>query len=222
MCIINTSRRFVFVHVPKSAGTSICHALSPLTTAFDLEIGGTPYGEAFQELVFERFRLHKHMRASELRDLLGPARWSDSFTFAFVRNPFSRAYSTYKYLKQHRAELPFIDQFDTFDEYVSSAEWDGHGPFRLLLPQSHWTHHRGEQLVDFIGRVETFTADLDHVLRMVGAGEAKAAPDVQNVSALPPSPPRLSEQAVAKIVDRYASDFAVFGYDPTVPTFEPV
>ena len=46
MAIINQSKKFIFVHVPKAAGTSVTSAFSKYTSYQDLEIGGAKFGES--------------------------------------------------------------------------------------------------------------------------------------------------------------------------------
>ena len=227
MCIINTTHGFVFVHVPKSAGTAVTTTLSRLTTVFDLEIGGTPWGEAMQKVLTQRFSVSKHATASELRGLLGVQRWHGQFTFAFVRNPYDRAWSTYKYLLQHKKEMPFIKEFGSFDAYVRSDAWDSEGPSRMLRPQTAWTDDRlGRQIVSAVGQVERLEEDLRGFVGRLGPA-AIAASGLQdggiepaNVSRVPKRGPKLSAAAVSKIAARYERDFERFAYDPDDVPFE--
>lgn len=218
MAVINVTHGFVFVHVPKSAGTSVSHALGTLSTLFDIEVGGTPYGEAIQPALIERWGLYKHSTAAELRRKLGEEAWSRMTSFAFVRNPFDRAYSTYKYLLQHKKERPVMNGFKDYNAFVESDWWDGSGPQKILMPQTSWTHAKGRQVVDLVGRTETMEADLRRILSRAGVPDAivgaVAAPR-ENVSKEPGRRTRqpLSPRARRKILDRYRSDFEAFGYD---------
>lgn len=40
--IVNHTHKFIFVHVPKSAGTSVTQMFSEYSSYRDLEVGGTP------------------------------------------------------------------------------------------------------------------------------------------------------------------------------------
>ena len=65
--------RYIFIHINKTGGSSIERAL---------------------DLRFE------HMTAREKRVDVGPRRWQTAFKFAFVRNPWARALSHYRYRVQ--------------------------------------------------------------------------------------------------------------------------
>jgi len=84
MAIINHSFNFVFVHVPKAAGTSVTSILSKYTNYCDLEIGATEFGEYIQPAYKKRFGLAKHSPARDIRNLVGAVAWSKFFTFSFV------------------------------------------------------------------------------------------------------------------------------------------
>jgi Sulfotransferase family len=107
MTLINHTYGFVFVHVPKNAGTSVTRYLSPLSTYRDLEIGATRLGEEMAPAFRERFGLHKHSTLAEIRDVMGPEAMAGYRTIAVVRDPEDRVRSVYRFLStwQHWASL---------------------------------------------------------------------------------------------------------------------
>ena len=123
--IINNTFRFVFVHIPKSAGTTITSILSKYSCYCDIELGGTALGEAVQPLFQKRFGLQKHSTYSEIRNVVGEVLLKHYFSFGFVRNPYSRAYSAYKFLDRARKDkqipsLSDFDKFKDFSDFISS------------------------------------------------------------------------------------------------------
>ncbi len=98
MTLINHTYRFVFVHVPKNAGTSVTRYLSQLSTYRDLEIGATRLGEEMAPAYRERFGLHKHSTLAEIRDVMGPEIMSGYRTIAVVRDPEDRVRSVFRFL----------------------------------------------------------------------------------------------------------------------------
>lgn len=223
MSIINNSYKFIFVHVPKAAGTSVTNALSVLTNYCDLEIGGTHFGERVQGAYRERFGLAKHSTATEIRNVVGTVLWSRYVTFSFVRNPFTRCLSTYHFLRKWEGGNPELRQqiqsFETFDDYVLSKVWDeSNGPDQIFRPQAHWLRSpagANSLLVNYLGKLETLESDLQTVLHMIDAPKKvienlkllhlnKSQEKVELISK--------NTRVVEKIIKRYAIDFELFKY----------
>jgi hypothetical protein len=99
MTLINHTYGFVFVHVPKNAGTSVAQYLSQLSTYRDQEIGGTALGEAAAPHYRERFSLHKHSTLAEIRDVISPDDLARYRTIAVVRDPADRVRSIFAFLR---------------------------------------------------------------------------------------------------------------------------
>jgi hypothetical protein len=93
--IICNSRRFIFVHVMKCAGTAIDAALAPHMRWNDLRFGQGPAAEAMARLYAARFGLHKHVAAHVVRDVVGPEVWEAYLTMATVRRPYERVASAW-------------------------------------------------------------------------------------------------------------------------------
>ena len=115
--ILNHEHQFIFVHVPKTAGTTVTRSLAPLTTFRDIELGGTKYGEAIQGMFAARFGLRKHSTATAIKAKCPGHIWRRFFVFAFIRNPYARAYSLYRFLQKWK-EGPHHD-------LVSSLDFEG-------------------------------------------------------------------------------------------------
>ena len=82
--MINHEHKFIFLHIPKNAGTSIAKALNR-------QCGVTePY---------ESFRIHS--------DDFDKKIWKEYFVFTFVRNPFARMWSQYIYRNWLYEKYPF-------------------------------------------------------------------------------------------------------------------
>ena len=227
MSVINNTYGFIFVHVPRSAGTSVTETLSGLTNYCDLEIGGTHFGEKIQDAYRTRFGLGKHSTAAEIRNVVGSVTWSRYFTFAFVRNPFTRTLSIFNFLRQwESSDSEFNKQiraFPDFDSYVLSDIWDqSHGPDQIFRPQTFWVslmETEPQPLTNFVGKLETLQADLAQIGSMLGLPEhlKRLTPILKNESLLPST---LSKNArvIEKIALKYEVDFRAYGYstDPSL------
>ena len=168
--IVNNAHRFLFIHVPKAAGTSVTRELSRFTTFRDVEVGGTRFGEKIQDTYAARFDLRKHSPAAKIRAKAGPEVWRGYFVFAFVRSPYARAYSLWKFLRRwkdgpHHALAERL----SFEEFISSPEVRD-GVVDIAKPQAHWLSDAEGRLmdgIDFVGRVERFDEDFAFILSTI-------------------------------------------------------
>jgi hypothetical protein len=98
--IISNSKKYIFIHIHKAAGTSVHFALDDTLAWNDISIGSTPFGEQIQQPYFRRFNLQKHSSAQDIRKIVGEGTWSNFFRFTFVRHPFNRAVSLYTFIHE--------------------------------------------------------------------------------------------------------------------------
>lgn len=94
-------RRVVFVHLPRTAGTSI------------------------EASLFGQDHFSQHHTAAELRTILGPAAYEDAFRFTFVRDPLDRFLSAFFYLL-HRDGQPATPQLGAPAAAAATAEISPH------------------------------------------------------------------------------------------------
>lgn len=147
-----SKERCIFIHVPKAAGTSISNALY-----------GRPLG---------------HYSAMEIKSTF-PGLFDDSFKFSFVRNPWARVLSAYRFAKQGRTEsmgihLPEqydIPEFRTFEsflmDWLPSQSLSSCDP--VFRPQIGFVlDHAGDVMVDYIGRVESLDSGIQEVECQLG------------------------------------------------------
>lgn len=222
MSIINNTYKFIFVHIPKCGGTSTTFTLSALTTYNDIELGGTEFGEEMHKLYLGRYGLAKHSTGREIRGVVGHQIWQKYLTFTIVRNPYSRALSTYRYLRTHMNAYPFITDFEDFNSFVLSDEWEKEGPDRMLLPQTVWTRKWARNAtsdLDFIGKLEQYDKAMKTVFDLIELNAAKRknlAVEKRNTTE-PTVETLMSSQAAERILNRYEDDFRVLRYKKEVP-----
>jgi hypothetical protein len=183
--IVSFSRKFVFVHTPKTAGESITLALCPFLSADDVVLC-PPRHE--QPPGFERPRgAYKHARLAHLRASFGfgPA-IADFYSFGFVRNPWDRIVSYYQFLSRRN-----------FARHVETGN-----PYH---PCWHWTKD-----LDFVGRFESLEADFSHICRRLGISA-----ELPHVNATERGPYRQYFDEVTRdiVARRYADDLREYGYE---------
>lgn len=98
--IICNSKKFIYLHMHKTAGTSIEQAIAPHLQWNDIILGSTNYGEKNQQIYYQRFYLNKHSTGQECYNVVGKEVWDSYFKFATIRNPYSLVVSTFTYAQR--------------------------------------------------------------------------------------------------------------------------
>lgn len=220
MAIINNTFNFIFIHVPKAAGTSITNALSEYTTYCDLEIGGTAFGENIQPFFRNKFGLYKHIPARELKNIIGHKDWVKFFSFSIVRHPADRLLSIFNFLKQWEGTPENLREklleFESFDDFVTSEIWKSRpGPDNIFFPQTHWLCDKNNNLlVNFVGKLENLESSIEDIKELLSLpyrnnGEIKKL----NESSGEKSYSALSSESAQLINSFYERDFTTFQYE---------
>ena len=202
--LISERHAFIFIHIYKTAGTSVTEALRP----FCKENRWIP---AISVLFNKRDspRLPCHATAADVIAANGRKWWDRFFTFAFVRNPWDREVSIYNYVLQQESHdwHERIKGFGSFDRYIrwACAHDDVHSQGGFIYSNS------GELLVDFVGRYETIESDFQAVCNQIGV---KAELPKLNVSNNNNRPYRECYTSVTRdlVGKALSSDIKLFGY----------
>jgi hypothetical protein len=184
--------RCVFVHIPKTAGTSLRIAL------------GAP----------ERGRNHLPWWVYHQAN---PDRFASYFSFAFVRDPVERVVSGYRYLSRGGNQVEDLAVSETlrecgdFDEFV--GEHLQHGWLKnhpLFWPQAWFVaDHFGNIRVDFLGRLENIEADYEIVRDKLGLAKTLPLENTTRGS----TELNISQQTRSLIRRIYSNDYELFAYD---------
>jgi hypothetical protein len=173
--LINSLRKFIFVHVQKNAGLSVEKAL--LAQFPDSHVWHGRHGRAIEGL--------REMDRAE---------WDGHFSFAFVRNPWDRMVSWYEMIDEARKKLSLLQRrcqkpfrsdlwnyaithshdFDSFLENCTETIFDLGCEKSFVFNQADYlTDDGGSIAVDFIGRFENIAADTGHVFAELGMGSTR-------------------------------------------------
>lgn len=158
--IISNGRRFIFVHIPKTGGTSVALALENRAMKDDILIGDTPKAKrrrARLKNLTPAGRLWKHSTLADIDGVVNPAEF---FVFTLVRNPWDRAVSYYHWLQAQRFDHPAVAlaQRLTFSAFINHQATKA--SFRAQPYQSYVTDAAGQVRCNLFARLEALESDL--------------------------------------------------------------
>ena len=91
--LLSTSHNFIFLHVPKTAGSSLHRVLEPYARTSTRTLWRSFSRRLPVTESPERAHFRIHATAAEIRAELSPAVYDSFLSFAVVRNPFDHAVS---------------------------------------------------------------------------------------------------------------------------------
>ena len=109
--IISPGRRFIFVHIPKTGGTSLALALEGRAMKDDILIGDTPKARRRKHRLDElrpAGRLWKHSTLADIDGVVSPDAMAAMQVFTLVRNPWDRVVSYYHWLQDQHFDHPAV------------------------------------------------------------------------------------------------------------------
>lgn len=174
--MINHTYKFVYLHIPKTGGMSIGSTLNYLTGVDER---------------YEGFKIHHDDLTQDILE--------NYFVFTFVRNPWDRLYSQYKFRNFIHTQYSFdyfannhSDVFHTqfnvenienipkrLDMTNMKVRSDWYAEFVHLPSQYQYIHGRYNDGLDklpyinYIGRFENLQSDFNKVCKLLGLSKAK-------------------------------------------------
>ena len=160
--IVSKTRQFVFVHIFKTAGTSIKRAIRRYAM---------PAWHEGANFVFKRIGISQfgppshgdHFKATDLITEIGRKQFDRMFSFSFVRNPWDWELSHYRYIYKNDAHPNHaeVSALRNFSDYV---RWRCDGRFQT---QESFLVHNNQTVVDYVGRFENLASDFGYVCQQL-------------------------------------------------------
>ena len=183
----------IFVHITKTAGTSVARSM----------FNYLPY----------------HYTAIQYRVIYGKKTFDKYFKFAFVRNPWDRLYSSYRYLKSggwNEKDKKWADEhlseFDDFKDFV--INWLNEENIRKHIhfkPQCDFVcDKKNNILVDYIAYFEHLNDEFSVISKKLGINSELASFNInpgENYKDV------YSAEMIKIVREVYKNDINVFGYD---------
>lgn len=138
---------FVFIHINKTAGTSIGNAI------------GLP--------------VKNHLTAKEVIARIGQNKWNSVYKFTFVRNPWDKAVSLYEY-RRKKDRTKIATRGILFSDWVKityGEEKDfSYYNVKAFQPQVEWLKdNQGNIAMDFVGKFESISEDFKQIAKAIGS-----------------------------------------------------
>jgi hypothetical protein len=229
--MISTQHKTIFVHIPKVAGQSI-------ETLF-LDDLGLDWEHRHELLMRIKKPNEKgphrlaHLRAKDYVSLgyVDAPIFEAFFKFSFVRNPYARVLSLYHYLGYSR----IISAEKFIEKVLAKKVKEDH--FFYQSQYDYLYDDQGKRLVDYVGKLENISEDIEHVLAKTGL-QGKKLPHVnksekglkRGLAALITNPPLWTHLKLKKVFSKtkvkeltqsekeaiyqlYSKDFEHFAYE---------
>lgn len=192
--IVSPRLRLIFIHIQKTGGSSIEHALRQL----DPGIGSHLYED------------RRHIPAREFSRMVPREVWEGGFKFAFVRNPWDRLVSWHCMCLQNPPTNAFQravrERHADFADFIRCA--GDPDLARVRMPQADYLcDGDGALLVDFVGRFERLEEDFARL----GLPASGMLPRL-NTSRHDDYRRYYTDELREIVAERFARDCAHFGY----------
>lgn len=138
---------FVFIHINKTAGTSIGRAI------------GLPVKD--------------HLTVKEVISRIGEDKWKGAYRFTFVRNPWDKTVSLYEY-RRLKNKTEIASRGVSFSDWVKMTHGKDRNPFyydnvKSFQPQVEWLKDNdGKVSLDSVGKFESIDEDFNHIANAIG------------------------------------------------------
>ena len=207
--------KFLFVHIPKTGGTSIRVALRRYKWQDPYRIPLFLLSR-LSSLTGHRLacKLPRHAKAIAAHEMLPRDLYQQLFKFAFVRNPWDLQVSSFHHVQRERPHLlKGVTDFESFLRMKLSRGRDYVYHFDVSIePQSDYVVdiHRN-LIVDFIGRYERLESDFEEACNRIGV-PCSGLPHRRQATDRSAYRRYYNDATAQLIAEHFKSDIEMFGY----------
>lgn len=203
---ISESDKLIFIHIPKTGGTSIEHALG--MHGDNVDIGIRPYlnQKKNQQTLFGKGL--QHLTAKAIHRRIGENKFSSYFKFSIVRNPYDRLVSYAAWLKEDKdIELSRSEFNEILDKSMSNLRYRYNF---MLKPQYKFVYIKNKLITDQLFRFEQFEDGiklLEKQLKRTIHIDLRMPSKHKNYAYY------FNKKNITLVRSIYKKDFEYFGYD---------
>lgn len=158
--ILSPGRKFVFIHAPKTGGTSMAMALEARAMKDDIMLGDTPKALRRRHKAHRmgaRGRLWKHATLADIDGLVPSL--EGFFAFTLVRNPWDRMVSYYHWLRTQHFDHPAVAAAQKLPFEAFALDPGMRRSVRAHPARRYMTDATGAERCDAYIRIEHVQAD---------------------------------------------------------------
>ena len=207
---------FVFIHIPKTAGTSIENALQA-------DLGALP-NRKFLKNGTGKGHWFQHLTYKELKGRFPKKDLPSYFKFAFVRNPWDRVISEMIWRRRWPAHRKHCRNLETFlrapwwkgrFSAKNRAAWGSRADVgRHIISQHKFIYDaEGSLLVDFVGRFESLEEDYQFIRTSLALEESPLPHQNKSARRRPHYTDYYNDKTREIVAERYQTDITKFEYE---------
>ena len=196
--MIDRKMKYIFIHIPKTAGVSIYHALGKTDeqnhkTRWDYE--EDYFSFAFVRNPWDRLASAYHYMCKGGRGYKGDL---------YAQGVISK-YGSFDEFVRNLAHVQ-----EELGRFAATGNGNYIRGYPHLLSQHLWTHRDDRKVIDFIGRFETLNEDIEEVGRRIGK---RLRLKRMNTTERTAYQGMYSDEGVELVREYYGEDIQLFGYD---------
>ncbi len=164
--MINWKKKCIFARIPKTGSSSIMYGIhgdhSKRFRKWAATIRGKQ-GWININWIQNKYQFDlNHIPLPYIKGAVSPERYENFFKFSFVRNPWLRVHSQYRFVKYSGESWSKNCADLNFSEFVHRLD----DPSTLWYSKTRWTQAFYCQGADFVGRFENLQEDYEKMLSM--------------------------------------------------------